>query len=373
MIKAVITGTGVYVPPYQISNDELVASFNTYVRNYNEQHRAEIEAGTLPAALESSSDFILKASGIESRYVTEKSGILDPELMRPKNLERANEDISVQAEMAVKAAEEAMRTAGIEAKDIDLVICACSNMQRPYPALSIEVQDALGAGGYGIDLNAACSSATFGLKSAQEAILSGSAKTVLMVNPEICSGHLNFRDRDAHFIFGDACSAMMIQSSDTATAKVQFEIKTIRLKSAFSNNIRNNGGFLNRTSPETQFNKDKLFVQQGRRVYKDVVPMVSEWILAQLHDLKISPHDIKRYWLHQANAHMNTAILERILGQGENPVIAPIILNEFANTSSAGSIIAFHRYHQDLAKGDFGVLCSFGAGYTVGSVVLQCL
>jgi len=372
MIKAVITGTGVYVPPNKISNEELVQSFNTYVREYNKTHADEIAAGTVPAALESSAEFIVKASGVESRYVMEKAGILDPAIMCPQNLERETEAISIQAEMCVAAAKDAMARAGVTAEDIDLVICSCANLQRAYPAIAIEVQDLLGATGFAFDMNAACSSATYGLKAARDAILSGSAKTVLMVNPEICTGQMNFRDRESHFIFGDACSAVIIQNAEVAKAKRQFEIKDVQLVSKFSNNIRNNGGFLNRTTKMSEHAKDKLFVQQGRRVYKDVVPMVSAFILAQLGQNKLTPGDMKRFWLHQANAHMNTAILERILGEAAAEGVAPIILNEFANTSSAGSIIAFHRNNEDLGSGDFGVLCSFGAGYTVGSVILQC-
>ena len=89
--------------------------------------------------------------------------------------------------------------------DIDAVIVACSNMQRAYPAMSIEIQNAIGAKGFAFDMNVACSSATFGLQTAADMIRSGSAKCVLMVNPEVCSGHLEWRDRDCHFIFGDVC------------------------------------------------------------------------------------------------------------------------------------------------------------------------
>ena len=80
---------------------------------------------------------------------------------------------------------------------------------------------------------------------------------------------------------------------------------------------------------------------------------------------------LRRMWLHQANLGMNELIAKTVLGREAGPDEAPVILDEFANTSSAGSVIAFHRHHRDLATGDLGVLCSFGAGYSIGSAVLR--
>lgn len=80
---------------------------------------------------------------------------------------------------------------------------------------------------------------------------------------------------------------------------------------------------------------------------------------------------MRRYWLHQANLSMNQLIVKKLINAEVTPDTAPLILDEFANTSSAGSIIAFHKYRADLAKGDVGVICSFGAGYSVGSVVVR--
>jgi beta-ketodecanoyl-[acyl-carrier-protein] synthase len=97
-----------------------------------------------------------------------------------------------------------------------MVLVACSNMQRAYPAMAVEVQDALGIDGYGFDMNVACSSATFGIQQAVAAVQSGQARAVLVLNPEITSGHLNWRDRDSHFIFGDACTAIIVEAADTA-------------------------------------------------------------------------------------------------------------------------------------------------------------
>ncbi|MGO3930748.1 beta-ketoacyl-ACP synthase III [Rhodopseudomonas pseudopalustris] len=369
MRPAVIAATGLYTPPDSISNAELVEAFNSYVANFNQANAAAIAAGQIEPLQPSSAEFIEKASGIKSRYVVAKPGILDPELMRPVIPERPNEQISLLAEIAVKAAEQALQRWGKPRERIGAVLCACSNMQRAYPAMAVEVQNALGIGGFGFDINVACSSATFGIKTAADFVATGSADAVLMVNPEICSGHLNFRDRDSHFIFGDVATAVIVERADEA--KDGWAILGTRLKTQFSNNIRNNSGFLNRAWPEGRDLADKLFVQQGRKVFKEVVPMVSDMIIDHAGELGIDPHALKRMWLHQANINMNEIIGRKVLGREPSREENVIILDTYANTSSAGSIIAFHKNSDDLVQDDLGLICSFGAGYSAGTVFVK--
>jgi beta-ketodecanoyl-[acyl-carrier-protein] synthase len=371
LTKVVISGTGVFTPPNSISNQELVESFNTYVRNFNAKNAGAIAKGEMEPLQESSAEFIHKASGIESRYVMNKTGILDPEVMTPILRERSNDEPSILAEMAVDAAHKALKRANKTPADVDAVLVACSNLERPYPAIAVEVQDLLGIEGFGFDMNVACSSATFGIQTAYDMLRSGSVDCVLIVDPEICSGHLNFRDRDSHFIFGDVCTAIVLEREETCTAKGAWEILGTRLMTKFSNNIRNNFGFLNRTAPEGIGAKDKLFVQEGRKVFREVVPMVSDMILAHMADEGLDPKDLKRMWLHQANKGMNDFIGRKVLGRDPLPGEQPNILNEYANTSSAGSIIAFSQHSEDLQPGDLGLICSFGAGYSAGNVLVR--
>jgi beta-ketodecanoyl-[acyl-carrier-protein] synthase len=371
LTKVVISGTGVFTPSNSISNAELVEAFNTYVRQFNAEHAGAIARGEVEALQESSAEFIQKASGIESRYVMNKEGILDPEIMAPRLRARSNDEPSILAEMAVDAAKKALKRANKTPADIDAVLVACSNLERPYPAIAVEVQDLLGIEGFGFDMNVACSSATFGIQTAYDMLRSGSVRAVLIVDPEICTGHLNFRDRDSHFIFGDVCTAIVVEREETCTAKGAWEILGTRLITKFSNNIRNNFGFLNRTAPEGIGAKDKLFVQEGRKVFKEVVPMVSKLILEHMADAGLDPKDLKRMWLHQANKGMNDMIGKKVLGRDPLPGEQPNILNEYANTSSAGSIIAFSQNSEDLKAGDLGLICSFGAGYSAGNVLVR--
>lgn len=370
-MSVAITGTGLFTPPFSISNEDLVTSFNTWVDAENAKNRDAIERGEARALERSSAEFVAKASGILRRYVMDREGILDPKIMAPRIAERGQDEPSLQCEMAVAAAKKAFEAAGIGPEDVDLVLVACSNMQRPYPAISVEVQAALGTRGFAFDMNVACSSATFGISTAKDMIAAGTVKRALVVSPEICTGHLNFRDRESHFIFGDACTAVVVESLDGARSNERYEILGTKLVTKFSNAIRNDFGFLNRCAPEHRDEPNKLFVQQGRKVFKEVSPMVADLIAGHLDSLGIAPASIKRLWLHQANGTMNDWIAKKVLGRDVAAEEAPSLLHEFGNTSSCGSIITFHANRADLQKGDVGVVCSFGAGYSAGSVVVR--
>lgn len=371
MYTPAITGTGVFTPDQVITNAELVEAFNAYVDLYNAENAAAIEAGDLPAKAPSSEEFILKASGIEQRYVIDKSGILDPQVMHPLLRQRADDEPSLMAEMGLDAAQKALKAAGKTANDVDAVICAASNLERAYPAVAIEIQQLLKINGFAFDMNVACSSATFGIQAAADMVRSGSIRSALVVNPEICSAHLEWRDRDCHFIFGDVATATLIERTEDA-AGPYFEIKSTRCATDFSNNIRNNNGFLRRSRPDgVADRRDMQFMQNGRKVFKEVLPMVSEHIASHMADNNVQASDLKRIWLHQANKSMNDFIGRKVLGRMPETGEQPNILQDYANTSSAGSIIAFSKYSDDLEDGDTGLICSFGAGYSVGSVIVQ--
>ncbi len=368
--RAVISSTGLFTPGETITNEELVESYNRYVEIFNADNAQAIAAGEVSELQPSSVEVIAPASGIKARHVMTKAPILDPETMAPRMRERSNDEPSVMAEIGVKAARDALKRAGRDVADVDAVLCAASNMERAYPAMAIEIQQELGIDGFAFDMNVACSSATFGIQTAADYIRAGNARSVLVVSPEVTSGHLNWRDRDSHFIFGDVATAVLVEDAEMAPAG-HWDILGTRLKTVFSNNIRNNFGFLNRASPEGEGKPDKLFVQEGRKVFKEVVPMVAEMIVTEAERLGIDPQALRRLWLHQANAGMNRLIAQRVLGHEASADESPTVLDTYANTSSAGSIIAFHKHHEDLSAGDTGLICSFGAGYSAGAVFVR--
>ncbi|MEO1797427.1 MAG: beta-ketoacyl-ACP synthase III [Pseudomonadota bacterium] len=370
MYQPTITGSGVFTPANVITNDELVAAFNAFADLENAKHAAAIAAGERAPVPQSSADFIVAASGIERRYVLDKSGILDPQVMHPRLATRPDDAPSQMAEMGVDAAHKALAMAGVGAGEIDCILCAASNHERAYPAIAVEIQELLGAGGFAYDMNVACSSATFGLQSACDMIRAGSVRKALVICPEICSAHLEWRDRDCHFIFGDVATALVLERAEDAQGD-KFLVRSTRCATQFSNNIRNNNGYLRRAHGQMEDRRDMQFMQNGRKVFKEVLPLVSHHIAAHLGDAGIESSALKRLWLHQANKTMNDYIGKKVLGRTPDAGEQPNILQDYANTSSAGSVIAFAKYSSDLAPGDLGLICSFGAGYSVGSAILE--
>ena len=369
--SVVISGSGLWKPAHSISNEELVLAYNAYAEQFNQQYQKEIEESGLKPKPLSSAEFIEKASGIKSRYVYIKDGVLDIDRMRPNIPERSEDELSDQAEMAIYAAKDALKAANKTSEDIDVVIVSCAYTQRSYPALAIEVQGALGIKGFAFDMLVACSAATFALHRAYEMISAGTAKAVLVINPELTSPQVNYCDRDSHFIFGDVATAMIVENTDTADSEHVFEIMSTKAVTQYSNNIRSNFGYVSRANDAEPFAEDKLFHQQGRKVFKEVCPMAVDHISEHLARHELSSGDVSRWWLHQANINMNTLISRKLLGKQPSFEEAPIVLDTFANTASAGSIIAFYLYHKDLRSGDIGMLCSFGAGYSIGSLLLK--
>lgn len=369
--SVVISGSGLWKPVNSISNEELVVAYNAYATQFNQQNSLAIEREELTEKPLSSAQFIEKASGIKSRYVYVKEGVLDIDRMRPLIPERSEDELSDQAEMAIFAAKDALKAANKTADEIDVVIVSCAYTQRSYPALAIEVQGALGIKGFAFDMLVACSAATFALHRAYEMIAAGTANSVLVVNPELTSPQVNYCDRDSHFIFGDVATAMVVESADTATSEHIFEIMSTKAVTQYSNNIRSNFGYVSRSNDADPFAADKLFHQEGRKVFKEVCPMAVDHISEHLARHQLDSKDVSRWWLHQANINMNTLISRKLLDRQPSLEEAPIVLDTFANTASAGSIIAFYLNHKDLQMGDIGLLCSFGAGYSIGSLVLK--
>jgi beta-ketodecanoyl-[acyl-carrier-protein] synthase len=362
----VLVATGVHAPAQVITNDELVASYNAYARARNAERAETIARGELAALPPSSAEFILSASGIERRHVVDKDGVLDPARMRPRLPPRPDEAPSLMAEMGLLAARQALGRAGLSATDLDAVICAASNMERPYPAIAVEIQALLGARGFAFDMNVACASGVFALQAAGDMIRAGSIGRALVVSPEITSGHLDWRDRDCHFIFGDAATAFVLDGRGTRG----YRVLSTRLMTQFSNAIRNNDGFLRRARDLAEDRRDMRFRQEGRKVFKEVLPMVVEHLEAHLAAAATAPAALRRLWLHQANKAMNDYIGRRLLGRAPAPDEQPNILQDFANTSSAGAIVALDR-HWDMDSGGLGLLCAFGSGYSVGSALLE--
>ena len=371
MYRAAISGIGIEIPEASITNDELVASFNCWVDTEN----AVREASGAPLLHKSNTEFILYASGVKERRALVLDGILDPARMAPRIPLRDDSELSVMAEFGVKSAMRALDHAGLEARDIDMVICAASHHQRPYPAIAIEIQHALGMQGAAFDMGLGCSSAAAGLHVAFNLVRTGAQKRVLVVTPEIITAHLNFRDRQTHFIFGDASTAMVVQSTgENEALPGRFEIVDTRSWTQFSNNIRSNFGFLNRASQDDTsvvVMEGNMIKQIGNKVFKEVTVAGHRFIVQFLAEHGLTPQGIRRFWLHQANARMNALILKLAFGHEVGHDRAPMVLERLGNTAAAGAIIALKENHEDMKPGDYGLICAFGAGYSIGGALVR--
>jgi beta-ketodecanoyl-[acyl-carrier-protein] synthase len=371
MKRVIISGIGVEIPQASISNEDLVESFNGWVEEENVRRAA---AGQEPLQ-KSSAEFVAHASGILNRHVHTRDGILDTSRMAPRIAARDDDDLSVTAEFGAAAARHALADAGVEAETVDLVICAGSHLQRMYPSIGIEIQQEIGAQGAAFDLSLGCSSAAAGLHVAFNLVRSGAHRRALVVTPELITAHLNFRDRQTHFIFGDAATALLIEAVDGEDETAgRFEVIDTRNWTQFSNNIRSNFSYLNRAAEEDVSRvpmADNLIKQQGNRVFKDVTVASHRFIVDFLAEHGHTPDTVRRFWLHQANARMNQMILKLAFGREMGHDRAPMVLDRLGNTAAAGAVVALHENHKDLKAGDYGLLCTYGAGYSIGGALLR--
>lgn len=374
MGNIVISGTGVFTPPQNLTNEDLVAGYNAHVDLWNAEHSAEIAAGEMTAKEHSSEAFIEKASGIKNRFLMEASGLKEADRMYPYLSELAENELSstpVQVKMALAAATAALDAAGLQGDDIDLVIISASVWERFVPSMATELQKILGAGGFAFDMAMGCSSATFGMSTAQDALASGMANKALVVTAEYLSPLMAYEDRDGHFIFGDAAVAMVLEREEEANSSSSFRIIDRKLFTEFSTNIQ--AGFGSRVLIERDKISDpaQRFSQSGRVVFKELLPKVIEHVESHIAANSKSISDFKRMWLHQANINMNLFASRKILGHDPSQDEAPTILDQYANTAGAGCMIAFNNYKDDFKSGDLGLICSFGASYSIGSFIVE--
>ena len=369
MSEIYIAGTGIWYPDDSISNDEIVESFNSYVDSFNDTNKDAINNNKVLKLEYSSTEFIEKASGIKTRHVIDKKGILDINKMMPSVVHEDASKMSIHAEVGIKAALKALQNAKMSASDIDAVILGTSHAARNYPSVAIEIQNELGIKGYAYDMLVGCSSTTFAINNAISDISSGVANNVLVINPEISTPFVNYAKRDIHFIFGDGCVATII--SKNKTSDNCYKIIDRKLITKFSNNIRSDWSYFVRAAEDEKAFDDLLFYQNGNSVFKEVCPMVAEFISSQLDSKNIQPKEISKFWLHQANSRMVNLIVTKIIGSDNfDSSLAPLPIEKFGNLASAGSMFAFNLYN-DLEPGEKGLICSFGAGYSVCSIIVQ--
>ena len=316
-----ITGTGCGHRPTWCRTPNWSSRSRPSSTRFNDEHAAEIEAGSVAARALPDEEFIVKASGIRSRHVIDKAGVLDPDRMRP-HLERAARISSAsRPRCRCRPSQQALAQAGRTGADVDAVIVGCSNLQRAYPAVAIEIQDALGAAGWAYDMNVACSSATFSIQAAVDALRNGSARCVAGRQPGDHLGphqlraarlplHLRRRVHGARARTGRRRRGRRRLDDPRHEARhavLEQHPQRLRLPEQ------------SREDGEREPARAGLPAERPQGVPGGVPDGGRAHHGAPRGELGSSAADVRRFWLHQANLKMNQLIAKGVLGRAARP------------------------------------------------------
>jgi len=321
---ATITGVGSSLPPRLVPNTWFEARVDT------------------------TDEWIRSRTGIEARHFAD--------------------DGVVTSDLAVEAARIALRTAGIPAEQLDMIVCASVTGDTPFPATAVWVQEKLGLSCPAFDVNAACAGFSYGLATATAFVESGMADTVLLIGAEVYSRILDFTDRQTCVLFGDGAGATVIQASDRPGIEgtvlgADGTAAEILLLPA--------GGSREPASAETvAASRHRIRMPNGREVFKRAVTEMAASCREVLEKNGHSPDDVDLLIPHQANARIMVAVAERLGIPLERAVVD---VAEVGNTSAASIPIALDRAYRAgrIHEGDLVLFTSFGAGLTWGATAIR--
>jgi 3-oxoacyl-[acyl-carrier-protein] synthase-3 len=321
---ATITGVGSSLPPRLVPNTWFEAQIDT------------------------TDEWIRSRTGIEARHFAD--------------------DGVVTSDLAVEAARIALRTAGIPAEQLDMIVCASVTGDTPFPATAVWVQEKLGLSCPAFDVNAACAGFSYGLATATAFVESGMADTVLLIGAEVYSRILDFTDRQTCVLFGDGAGATVIQASDRPGIEgtvlgADGTAAEILLLPA--------GGSREPASAETvAASRHRIQMPNGREVFKRAVTEMAASCREILEKNGHSPDDVDLLIPHQANARIMVAVAERLGIPSERAVVD---VAEVGNTSAASIPIALDRAYRAgrIHEGDLVLFTSFGAGLTWGATAIR--
>lgn len=315
--KAKITGIGSYLPAEVVSNDDL------------------------SKILDTSDEWITTRSGIKQRH-------------------RAAEGEAT-SDIALQAAQDALRVAGITAQDIDLIIVSTTTPDLTFPATAALVQKKLGIHhGAAFDVQAVCSGFVYGLSVASAMVEAGQAQRVLLIGAETMTRLLDWEDRATAVLFGDGGGAVVLEATEIDSPDAPHIVGSyLRSDGNLTDLLYVDGG------PSTTGTTGKLRMQ-GREVYRHAVGNIAQAIesLLQKHDLSVD--DIDWFVPHQANKRIIDGVAKKI---GLPPEKTVVTVQNHANTSAASIPLALHDLVKSgrLASGDVIMLEAMGGGLTWGA------
>lgn len=323
-ITAAITAVGGYVPPYVLSNAELEKMVDT------------------------TDEWILTRTGISERRI----------------LKGANQGTSI---MAAEAAKQLLATRGIEATDIDLIICATTTPDMQFPATANIVADLIGAtNSFSYDLQAACSGFLYALVTASKFVESGTHKKVLVIGADKMSSIVDYTDRTTCVIFGDGAGCVLLEPS-TDGLGIQDSI----LQSDGSGRVhlhQKAGGSAKPATHETVDAREHYVYQEGQPVFKFAVTKMADTAAEIMERNNLKADDVAYLVPHQANLRIIQATADR-MGVGMDKVMLNIM--RYGNTTNATIPLCLWEWQDKLHRGDNIILAAFGGGFTWGSVYIK--
>ena len=298
---------------------------------------------------------LMKFLDTDDDWIKERTGICE---------RRVSKDMGT-CGLAIEAAKRAIDDAGIDPKEIDLIVLATSSGDRAFPAAAMDVQAAIGAvNAVGFDITAACSGFIFGLHIAHSFFAAGIYKTALIIGAETLSKVVDWTDRGTCILFGDGAGAAVVRASETGI------IRTLMGSDGTKGwtlecQARNLGNCVNGIKPELGFMK-----MDGKEVFKFAVRKVPEIVAQILEDAQMDPEEIKYFVLHQANFRILEAASRRLKVPMDR---IPVNIDRYGNTSAASVPILLDELKRDgkLERGDKLVLAGFGSGMTWGATLLE--
>ena len=322
MIRSVICGYGAALPKKAMANSEI------------------------EGIVETSDEWIAQRTGIRQRYIADET--------------------ETTASLGEAAARQALQRAGLTADDIDLIIVATSTPDNTFPATAVNIQNRLGMHhGAAFDVQAVCSGFVFALTTANNYILSGMARRVLVIGAETFSRILDWTDRTTCVLFGDGAGAVIVEAREGEGVTSDRGILTAHLRSdgAHKDKLYVDGG------PSTTGTVGQLRMQ-GREVFKHAVGMITDVIEAAYEATGLSSEDIDWFVPHQANRRIIEASAKK-LGIADEKVI--LTVDKHGNTSAASIPLALNEAASagKIKEGDLVLLEAMGGGFTWGSVLVR--